>query len=76
MLPASLVKALGITQLKFADIEIEYKGFVIKLSNVRLLRTRHTNSRQFTIPRRIRELYGVGPGDVVKVLSIRPSNVG
>ncbi len=75
LLPASLVRALGITHLRFADVELEYKGFVIELKGVRLLRTRHTDSRQFTIPRSVRELYGIGPGDVVKILSIRPSNV-
>ncbi len=76
LLPASLVRALGITHLRFADVELEYKGFVIELKGVRLLRTRHTDSRQFTIPRGgVRELYGVGPGgDIVKVISIRPSS--
>ncbi|ADN51510.1 AbrB/MazE/SpoVT family DNA-binding domain-containing protein [Vulcanisaeta distributa] len=75
LLPASLVRALGITHLRFADVELEYKGFVIELKGVKLLRTRHTDSRQFTIPRSVRELYGIGPGDVVKILTIRPSNV-
>ncbi len=74
LVPASLVRALGLTHLRFADVELEYKGFVIELRGVRLLRTRHTDSRQFTIPRSVRELYGIGPGDVVKILSIRPSN--
>ena len=74
LLPASLVRALGITHLRFVDIELEYKGFTIELRGVRLLRTRHTDSRQFTIPKNIRELYGIGPGDVVKIISVRPSS--
>jgi bifunctional DNA-binding transcriptional regulator/antitoxin component of YhaV-PrlF toxin-antitoxin module len=73
LLPASLVRALGITHIRFADVDLEYKGFMIELKGVRLLRTRHTDSRQFTIPRGVRELYGIGPGDTIKVLSIRPS---
>ncbi|MFP3485541.1 MAG: AbrB/MazE/SpoVT family DNA-binding domain-containing protein [Vulcanisaeta sp.] len=72
LIPASLVRALGIAHLRFADIELEYKGFVIELKGVRLLRTRHTDSRQFTIPKRVRETYGIGFGDVVKILSIKP----
>ncbi|MDT7969523.1 MAG: AbrB/MazE/SpoVT family DNA-binding domain-containing protein [Vulcanisaeta sp.] len=73
LVPASLVRALGIAHLRFADVDLEYKGFVIELRGVRLLRTRHTDARQFTIPKRVRETYGVGFGDVVKILSIRPS---
>ena len=73
LLPASLVRTLGITHLRFADVELEYKGFIIELKGVRLLRTRHTDSRQFTIPRGVRELYGIGPGDIIKVLSIKSS---
>ncbi len=48
---------------------------MIELRNVRLLRTRHTDSRQFTIPRDVRKLYGIGPSDIIKILSIEPSIV-
>ncbi|GAB6945738.1 hypothetical protein [Vulcanisaeta sp. JCM 14467] len=74
LLPASLIRALGITHLRFVDIELEYKGFVIELRGVRLLRSKHTDSRQFTILRSVRELYGIGPGDIVKILSVKPSS--
>ncbi|MCG2880237.1 MAG: AbrB/MazE/SpoVT family DNA-binding domain-containing protein, partial [Vulcanisaeta sp.] len=32
----------------------------------------HTDSRQFTIPREVREKYGIKPGDEVEILDIRP----
>jgi len=35
-----------------------------------LLRTRHTDSRQFTIPKSAREKYGILPGATVKVKKI------
>ncbi|BDR93433.1 AbrB/MazE/SpoVT family DNA-binding domain-containing protein [Vulcanisaeta souniana] len=75
LLPASLVRALGLSNHRFVNIELEYKGFMIELRNVRLLRTRHTDSRQFTIPRDVRKLYGIGPSDIIKILSIEPSIV-
>ncbi|WP_054853889.1 hypothetical protein [Vulcanisaeta distributa] len=75
LIPASLVRALGIERAKYADIVISFNGFVIELRNVLLLRTRHTVSRQFTIPRRVRELYGIRPMDQIEILQIRPRTV-
>ncbi len=42
------------------------------MRNVLLLRTRHTASRQFTIPREAREKFGIRPLDEVEVIAIRP----
>ncbi|WP_054857425.1 hypothetical protein [Vulcanisaeta sp. JCM 16159] len=70
LIPANLVRTLGIERVKYADIVISFNGFVIELRNVLLLRTRHTVSRQFTIPRRVRELYGIRPMDQIEILQI------
>ncbi len=40
-----------------------------------LLRTRHTASRQFTIPREVRERYGIMPLDDVEILNITPIRI-
>ncbi|MCG2880256.1 MAG: AbrB/MazE/SpoVT family DNA-binding domain-containing protein, partial [Vulcanisaeta sp.] len=58
LIPASLVRALGISGLRYAVITLSYNGVVITLNGVKLLRTKHTDSRQFTIPREVREKYG------------------
>ena len=73
LIPALLVRRLGIEQLRYADITIEYKGFMIVIRNVRLLRPRQTAARQFTIPRSVREQYGIRPFDTIRVVSIEPS---
>jgi AbrB family looped-hinge helix DNA binding protein len=44
----------------------------VKLRGVKLLRTKHTDSRQFTIPREVREAYGIKPGDEVEIINIEP----
>lgn len=74
LIPAKLVRTLGITNLKYADIVINYKGNQILLKGVKLLRTRHTDSRQFTIPKEIREKYGIKPGEEIEVVEIRKSS--
>ncbi|MDT7969303.1 MAG: AbrB/MazE/SpoVT family DNA-binding domain-containing protein [Vulcanisaeta sp.] len=72
LIPASLVKALGIENAWYADITIEYFGQEITLKKVKLLRTRNTASRQFTVPKDAREKYGIKPLDEVKVIDIKP----
>ena len=61
LLPAGLVRALGIEGVKYADVVIMHGDVVTVLKRVRLLRTRHTASRQFTIPKGVREEYGIKP---------------
>ncbi|RLE56095.1 MAG: AbrB/MazE/SpoVT family DNA-binding domain-containing protein [Thermoprotei archaeon] len=72
LVPAQLVRALGLTRARYARVRIRKvnNGEVIELPRVKLLRTRHTDSRQFTIPKEIREKYGIKPGDEVEVLEI------
>ncbi|MCG2894867.1 MAG: AbrB/MazE/SpoVT family DNA-binding domain-containing protein, partial [Vulcanisaeta sp.] len=36
---------------------------------------RHTASRQFTIPREVREEYGIRPLDEVEILEVKPRSV-
>jgi len=72
LLPASLVRILGIEGIKYADVVIKYGDKVIELRGVQLLRTRHTASRQFTIPREVREEYGIRPLDEIEVLEVKP----
>ncbi|GGI86364.1 AbrB/MazE/SpoVT family DNA-binding domain-containing protein [Vulcanisaeta souniana] len=73
LVPASLSRALGINHYRNAIITIEYNGFRTQF-RVKLLRTRNTDSRQFTIPRSVREAYGIKPLDTVRVVSIEPGN--
>ncbi|WP_066798107.1 AbrB/MazE/SpoVT family DNA-binding domain-containing protein [Caldivirga sp. MU80] len=72
LLPASLVRTLGIEGTKYVDVVIKYGDNVIELRGVQLLRTRHTVSRQFTIPREVREEYGIRPLDEVEILEVKP----
>ena len=44
---------------------------VMKGSIVVLLRTRHTASRQFIIPREIREKYGIRPLDEIEIIDMK-----
>jgi len=71
LIPASVVKALNLRDARKARITLEHGGveFVVE---AKLLRTRHTDSRQFTIPKGIRDKYGILPGAVVKVKKIEP----
>ncbi len=73
LIPASLVRALGIEDVAYADITIRHGDVVTVLKRVRLLRTGRTASRQFTIPREVREKYGIKPLDEVVILDIKPA---
>ena len=73
LIPALLVRRLGIEGLRYADITIEYKGVRILMRKVKLLRTAQSAARQFTIPRSVREQYGIKPLDTIRVVSIEPS---
>ena len=72
LVPANLVRSLGLDKVKYVDVVMEYNGYKIEINNVRLLRTRHTASRQFTIPREIREKFGIKPFDEVTIHMIVP----
>ena len=72
LLPASLVRVLSIEWARYADVTIRHGDRVITLSGVLLLRTKHTASRQFTIPREVRDKYGIKPLDEVEITNIKP----
>ncbi len=72
LIPASLVRILGIANLKYAVITFSYSNILITVKGVKLLRTKHTDSRQFTIPRDVREAYGIKPGDEIEIIDIKP----
>ena len=72
LVPANLVRTLGLDKVKYVDVVMEYNGYKIEINNVRLLRTRHTASRQFTIPREVRERFGIRPLDEVTIYMIIP----
>ena len=69
LIPASLVRSLGIRSARIARVTLEYSGNEFTIE-VKLLRTRRTDSRQFTIPKETREKYGILPGSIVKVKRI------
>ncbi|MFP3310642.1 MAG: AbrB/MazE/SpoVT family DNA-binding domain-containing protein [Caldivirga sp.] len=72
LIPASLVRALEITNLRYVNVTFRYNDARETIRGVRLLRTRHTDSRQFTIPKEVREKHGIKPGDYIEILSITP----
>ena len=72
LLPASLIRALSIEGVRYADVIIRFNGKLIEIRDVKLLRNRRAVSRQFTIPREVREEYGVGPLDEVEIVQVKP----
>lgn len=75
LIPARVVKCLGIKDVEYADVVIKYGNEVIELSGVKLLRSVRGGggaSRQFTIPRDVRERFGIQALDTVEVISVRP----
>ncbi|GAB6947448.1 hypothetical protein JCM16161A_15780 [Vulcanisaeta sp. JCM 16161] len=72
LLPAMLVRALGIEWARYADIVIRHNGRLIELRGVHLLRARRAASRQFTIPREVRDRFGIMPLDGVEIIDVRP----
>ncbi|WP_291766266.1 AbrB/MazE/SpoVT family DNA-binding domain-containing protein [Caldivirga sp. UBA161] len=72
LIPASLVRVLDIANLRYANITFRFNNITETIEGARLLRTRHTDSRQFTIPKELRERYGIRPGDYIEIISIKP----
>jgi len=71
LIPAKLVRSLGIRDVERAKITIKYKDQTATIE-AKLLKTKYTDSRQFTIPKAVRESLGLRPGEEVTVLSIEP----
>lgn len=78
LVPAQLVRALGLTTAKYVKVVLRKvsSNTVFEIPCAKLLRTRHTDSRQFTIPKDLREKYGIRPGDEVEVLEIQRTRLG
>ncbi len=57
----------------FANVVIKYGDNVISINGVKLLRNKRASSRQFTIPREVREAYGIKPLDDIEIVSIEPA---
>jgi hypothetical protein len=72
LLPSGLIRLLGIEDALYADIIIRHGGKVIEIRGVRLLRNRRAMSRQFTIPREVRDRYGIRPLDEIEIVSVKP----
>ena len=69
LIPAQLVRTMGLTDATYSKITFEYNNKVYNIQ-VKLLRTKYTDSRQFTIPKDIRMIAGLRPGKTIKVLNI------
>ncbi len=69
LIPAKLIRKLNLQNAKEARITFRYRGNTVTIT-AKLLRTKYTDSRQFTIPKSIREQYSIKPGDEVEIISI------
>jgi len=72
LIPANLIRNLNLDRVKYVDVVMEYNGQKIELRDVKLLRTKHTDSRQFTIPKDVRDKYGIRPFDEVTIHMVIP----
>uniref|UniRef100_A0A7J3X4X7 AbrB/MazE/SpoVT family DNA-binding domain-containing protein n=1 Tax=Thermofilum pendens TaxID=2269 RepID=A0A7J3X4X7_THEPE len=71
LVPARLVRNLGIQNLRYAVVRVRIHDSEYTL-HVKLLRTKYTDSRQFTIPKEIREKHRLSANSEVEILDIRP----
>ncbi|UNQ72533.1 AbrB/MazE/SpoVT family DNA-binding domain-containing protein [Infirmifilum sp. NZ] len=74
LVPASLVRKLGLRDVVEAQVTIRYAGLEHTFT-ARLLKTKYTDSRQFTLPKELREKLSIPPGAEVEVVSIKPLKV-
>ncbi len=70
LIPAQLIRSLGLADATYSKIKFEYNNKTYDIE-VKLLRTKYTDSRQFTIPKDIRTKIGLLPGNMIKILDIR-----
>lgn len=73
LLPASLVRLLNMAHVRYVDMVVEHGGRKIELRGVKLLKTRHTDSRQFTVPKEVRDKFNIRPGDELVIVEVRKS---
>ncbi|BDR92167.1 hypothetical protein [Vulcanisaeta souniana] len=76
LIPSSIIKALGIEKSLFVNVVIRHGNSVIRINRVKLLRNRRALSRQFTIPREIRETFNIMPLDEIEIMHIEPIESG
>ncbi|MGC9178854.1 MAG: AbrB/MazE/SpoVT family DNA-binding domain-containing protein [Vulcanisaeta sp.] len=72
-IPANVIKALGLEGVNYADVVIKHGSKIIRIAGVKLLSNGRGFSRQFTIPKQVRERYGIMPLDEIEVVEIKPS---
>jgi len=70
LIPAKLVRSLGIEGAKRARVTFEYEG-AVETVEVNLLKTRYTSSRQFTIPKEVRAKLNLKPDDEIRIIDIK-----
>lgn len=71
LVPASLVRKLGLQTVTRVRVVIRYMG-VEHTFTAKLLKTKYTDSRQFTVPKDLRERISLMPGSEIEVLNIEP----
>ncbi len=76
LIPSSIIKSLGIEKSLFVNVIIRHGSSVIRINGVKLLRNRRALSRQFTIPREIREAFNIMPLDEIEIIHIEPIESG
>ncbi|MEZ0345012.1 MAG: AbrB/MazE/SpoVT family DNA-binding domain-containing protein [Infirmifilum sp.] len=70
LIPASLVRKLNLQKAVKVEVKIRFGGAEHSFS-VHLLKTKYTDSRQFTIPKELREKISLLPGSEIEVVEIR-----
>ena len=71
LVPAKLVRALGLSESRYALVTIRVLNNEATFK-ARLLKTRRTYSRQFTVPKQLREQLKIREGDSISVIYIAP----
>ncbi len=71
LIPAKLVKALNIAESRYILVTIRSSRGEATFK-AKLLKTRKTHSRQFTVPKQLRDELNIKGGDVVSVIRLVP----
>jgi len=73
LIPANVVRCLGVESVDFIDVMIRFGSRLVRINNVRLLKPARGrgSSRQFTIPREIREEFGIEPLSIIELVGVK-----
>lgn len=71
LIPAKLVRALNLSESRYILVTIRASRGEATF-RAKLLKTRKTYSRQFTVPKQLRDELDIREGDVVSVISLVP----